>query len=63
MKKEKKNSELFITITRQNKLWGLYNMGMDEKYLKDYEEIISHRYDNGWDYFTTKDLRQMIIRL
>lgn len=32
-------------------------MPIAKKYLSDYEEILSHRYDNGADYWTTTDKR------
>ena len=32
-------------------------MAVNEQYLSDYEEILSHRYDNGADYWTTPDKR------
>jgi hypothetical protein len=32
-------------------------MAIDKKYLSDYEAILSHRYDNGADYWTTPDTR------
>lgn len=32
-------------------------MPIDKKYLADYEAILSQRYDNGADYWTTPDSR------
>lgn len=32
-------------------------MAVDEKYISDYEAILSHRYDNGADLWTTEDKR------
>ncbi|SNS72217.1 hypothetical protein SAMN05446037_101875 [Anaerovirgula multivorans] len=32
-------------------------MAMDKQYLSDFEAILSHRYDNGADYWTTPDKR------
>ncbi|TYQ15268.1 UNVERIFIED_CONTAM: hypothetical protein Cloal_1702 [Acetivibrio alkalicellulosi] len=32
-------------------------MSIDKQYLADFEEILSHRYDNGEDYWTTPDKR------
>ena len=32
-------------------------MAVDKKYLLDVEAILSHRYDNGADYWTTLDKR------
>ena len=32
-------------------------MAIDDKYMSDYEAILSHRYDNGADYWTTPDKR------
>lgn len=32
-------------------------MPIDREYLTDYQEILSHRYDNGADYWTTPDRR------
>lgn len=32
-------------------------MAIKQEYKQDIEEILSHRHDNGWDYFTTEDKR------
>ena len=32
-------------------------MAIKEQYISDFEEILSHRYDNGADYWTTPDKR------
>ena len=32
-------------------------MAIDKQYLSDFEAILSHRYDNGADYWTTPDKR------
>lgn len=32
-------------------------MSVDKEYLSDFEAILSHRYDNGADYWTTTDKR------
>ena len=34
-------------------------MSIEKKYLSDYEQLLSHRMDNGADYWTTPDLRLM----
>ena len=32
-------------------------MAIEKQYLSDFEAILSHRYDNGADYWTTPDRR------
>lgn len=34
-------------------------MNVENQYLSDIEEILSHRYDNGADYWATPDKRLM----
>ena len=34
-------------------------MAIEKQYLSDFEAILSHRYDNGADYWTTPDIRLM----
>jgi hypothetical protein len=37
----------------------LEEMAIEKQYVSDYEKILSHRYDNGADYWTTSDNRLM----